>query len=212
MITTVPTHREHAPRFTPIPARIPRDPAASDDRWPDLWPLRTQLELAPLDTAPGSARAHVSAVLREWQADRDTVDVATLIVTELLTNAIESTWKHGGYTPVRLWMLGDKVSVSFLVWDATSPAPVLGDATPDAEHGRGLDLVNALAARWGYYRPNEQPYGKVVWALIRPLSKPMSSEAHAQPHLSSSARAGRAGKIVRRGTFGTSRYSPGAGL
>jgi serine/threonine-protein kinase RsbW len=169
----MPTHREHAPCFIPAPARIPRDPAASDHRWPDLWPLRTQLELAPLDTAPGSARAHVSAVLREWQADQDTVDIAALIVSELLTNAIETTWKHGRYTPVRLWLLGDKASVLFLVWDATSPAPVLCGATPDAEHGRGLDLVNTLSEQWGYYHPTEQPYGKVVWALLRPPMRPM---------------------------------------
>ena len=96
-------------------------------------------------------------------------------------------------------MLGDRTSVLLLVWDATDPAPVLRDATPDAEHGRGLDLVNALAARWGYYRPNEQPYGKVVWALIRPLSKPMSSEPTlsriSQVALAPEGR--RKGKIVR---------------
>lgn len=66
-------------------------------------------------------------------------------------------------------MLGDQASILLLIWDETSPAPVLHAVTPDAEHGCGLDVVNSLSARWGYYRPNEQPYGKVVWALIRPL-------------------------------------------
>jgi len=165
----VSTHREQAPRFTQSLTRIPRDPAASDHRWADLWPHRTQLELAPLDTAPGSARAHASAVLREWQANQDTVDIAVLVLTELLTNAVETTWKHNLYSPVRLWMLGDQASILLLIWDATSPAPVLHAATADAEHGRGLDVVNSLSEQWGFYRPNERPYGKVVWALIRPL-------------------------------------------
>lgn len=173
MTTTVPMHHEFSPSFTQVPVRIPRDPAVGDHKWPALWPLRTQLELAPLDTAPGSARAHISAVLREWQVSQDTIDIGALLVTELLTNAVETTWKHGLYSPVRLWMLGDQASVLFLIWDATSPVPVLRAATPDAEHGRGLDLVNTLSEEWGYYHPNEQPYGKVVWALIRPLSRPM---------------------------------------
>ena len=42
----------NARRFTPTRAdRIPHDPAARDPQWPDRWPLRTHLELAPLDTA-----------------------------------------------------------------------------------------------------------------------------------------------------------------
>jgi anti-sigma regulatory factor (Ser/Thr protein kinase) len=167
---TVPTHREFSPHFTQAAARIPRDPAADDRRWPYLWPLRTQLELAPLDTAPGSARAHVSAVLREWRTGQDAIDVGALVLSELVTNAIETTWKHGLYAPVRMWMLSDRTSILFLVWDATRPAPVLRDVTPDAEDGRGLDMVNTISERWGYYHPDEQPFGKVVWALIRCLS------------------------------------------
>lgn len=155
------------PRFTPAhDDRIPRDPSARDPQWPDRWPLRSHLELAPLNTAPGSARAHVTAVLREWKASRDAVDDAATIVTELTTNAVESTWKHGLYVPIRLWMLGDRASAVFLIWDVTDPAPVLRDATSDAEHGRGLQMVNGLSQRWGYYRPDEHPFGKVVWAII----------------------------------------------
>ena len=161
----------NAPRFTPVHAdRIPRDPAAGDPQWPDRWPLRTYLELAPLDTAPGSARAHVTAVLHEWKASDDAVADAATIVTELTTNAVESTWRHGLYVPIRLWMLGDLANAVFLIWDATDPAPALRDATPDAEHGRGLHMVNGLSRRWGYYRPDEHPFGKVVWAAIRTIA------------------------------------------
>ena len=91
-----------------------------------------------------------------------TIDVTALIVTELMTNAIATTQEHGLYAPVRLWMLSDQRSVLLLVWDATVPAPVLRDATPDAENGRGLKLVNDLSETWGYYHPAEQPHGKVV--------------------------------------------------
>jgi anti-sigma regulatory factor (Ser/Thr protein kinase) len=165
--TVRPATARPAPHFKPAPARIPRDPAARDHSWPDQWPLRAHLELAALVTAPGSARAHVAAVLREWQADADTADVAALVVTELLTNAIQTTQKHHLHDPVRMWMLGERASLLFLVWDATDPAPVLVPATPDKdEHGRGLEIVNALCQRWSYYYPDEQPYGKVTWALL----------------------------------------------
>jgi anti-sigma regulatory factor (Ser/Thr protein kinase) len=164
----MPAHGVHAPRFTPVQAWIPRDPAAQDHGWPDRWPLRTQLELAALVTAPGCARAHVSAVLREWHADPGLTDTAALIVTEMMTNAVLSTHAHGYPDPVRMWMLSDRGSVLFLTWDATMPAPVLASAAPADEHGRGLALIDALCESWGFYHPAEQPGGKVVWALVKP--------------------------------------------
>jgi anti-sigma regulatory factor (Ser/Thr protein kinase) len=158
--TARPATARPAPHFKPAPARIPRDPAARDHSWPDQWPLRAHLELAALVTAPGSARAHVAAVLQEWQADADTADVAALVVTELLTNAIQTTQKHHLHDPVRMWMLGERASLLFLVWDATDPAPVLAPATPDKdEHGRGLEIVNALC----HYLRNRRRRGILRW-------------------------------------------------
>jgi anti-sigma regulatory factor (Ser/Thr protein kinase) len=165
---TAATAHHHARPPRPAPPRIPRDPAAPDPHWPDRWPLRTQLELAPLLTAPGCARDHATAVLREWRADTGLTDTAALIVSEMMTNAVISTRGHGYPDPVRLWMLGDGTSALFLIWDATIPAPVPAQPAPEAEHGRGLTIVSALSAQWGYYHPAEQPGGKVVWALLRP--------------------------------------------
>ena len=54
------------------------------------------------------------------------------------------------------------------------PSPVRRDATPDAEHGRGLTIVEALSDKWGFYHPDphpgddQRPGGKVTWALMRP--------------------------------------------
>jgi anti-sigma regulatory factor (Ser/Thr protein kinase) len=161
-----PAHRAHMPRFTPVPPPVPSDPAALDHRWPDRWPLRSYLELAALLTAPGSARAHAGAVLWEWGLGA-IGDVATLIVSELVTNAVSATQAAHRSEPVRMWMLGSRgASVLFLVWDATDPAPVRRVASPDAEHGRGLDIVDALSARWGSYYPDGQHGGKIVWAAM----------------------------------------------
>lgn len=162
---TMPAYRAHMPRFTPVPPPVPRDPATPDRYSPDRWPLRSYLELAALDTAPGSARAHARAVLWEWGLDA-IGDTATLIVSELVTNAVLATQAAHCPEAVRMWMLGSaEASVLFLIWDATQPVPVRRVTTPDAEHGRGLDIVDALCARWGTYYPDRHP-GKIVWATM----------------------------------------------
>lgn len=193
-----PTHRARTPRFPPAPARIPSDPAAQDHHWPEYWPLRTQLELAALDTAPGCARAHVCAVLREWRADPEGIDVAALVVSELLTNAVLSTRAHLCPDPVRMWMLGDGTSVLFLVWDATVPAPVQVSATAGDEHGRGLTLINDLCEQWGHYHPTEHPGGKVVWALLR--ATPAPEAAYGKPCQSLDTTRGAPWSSASRGT------------
>lgn len=152
---------------------IPRDPDATDHRWPDQWPYLSELELAALDTAPCCARAHARALLWEWKAGDDVTEDALLVVSELMTNAVATVQRHGSPTPVRLWMLGDGASVLILVWDATMSPPVPAPVTAaDAEHGRGLAIVAALSARWGWYFPAEQPGGKVVWALVQTAGPP----------------------------------------
>jgi hypothetical protein len=162
-----PAHPAHVPRYAPAPPPVPRDPAAPGHRWPGSWPLRSYLELAALDTAPGCARAHAGAVLWEWKLDAIGHEAA-LIVSELVTNAMLSTQAARSPDPVRMWMLGRTgASVLFLVWDATMPAPVRRVTTPDAERGRGLDIVAALSARWGYYHPADYPGGKCVWSVLQ---------------------------------------------
>src|ERR1700677_1117905 len=156
-----------APSFTPAPPPVPRDPAAPDRRWPERWPLRSYLELAALDTAPGSARAHAGAVLWEWKLD-PIGDEAALVVSELVANAVVSTRAARLPDPVRMWMLGSAAaSVLFLIWDATKSAPMHRVTTPNAEQERGLDTVGALSENWGCYYPPEPPGGKVVQALLK---------------------------------------------
>ena len=103
MTVTMPADRAQRPRTAPVP----RDPAASDHRWPGRWPLRSYLELAALDTAPGCARKHARAVLREWGLD-PAGEEAALIVSEIVTNAMLSTRACRISAPVRIgyWATG----------------------------------------------------------------------------------------------------------
>jgi anti-sigma regulatory factor (Ser/Thr protein kinase) len=135
--------------------------------------LRSYLELGALPTAVPCARLHARHVLWEWGMSGP-AETAELLVSELLTNALKATAGHDDRVPVRLRLSCDGARVLIEVWDADPrpPAPKdLGDdGTPDLEEegGRGLFLVAALSARWGFY-PTQGPAGKVTWCEIQAL-------------------------------------------
>jgi anti-sigma regulatory factor (Ser/Thr protein kinase) len=131
------------------------------------WPFRDTLELGPLPGAAPCARLHTRHVLREWGLT-PLSDDAELLVSELVTNAVAASQSGGRPSPVRLWLLADQARALILVWDASARPPVLAPASPDAENGRGLLLIQALSQRWDWYYPHERS-GKVVWALTQPV-------------------------------------------
>jgi len=88
-----------------------------------------------------------------------------LLVSELLTNAVNASRTLEWITPVRFWLLSDEASVLVLVWDGNPQPPVRIDTSELDEHGRGLLLVEALSDQWDWYVPREIG-GKVVTALI----------------------------------------------
>ena len=126
------------------------------------WPRRTALELAALPTAVPCARLHARAVLYEWRLAA-IAETAELIVSELVTNAVAVSAGTG--LPVRLRLVAGHLGVLVEVEDASQQVPQQQAVAPDAEHGRGLLLVDALSARWGVY-PLES--GKIVWAVVEP--------------------------------------------
>lgn len=137
------------------------------------WPLQSYLELGALPEAIPSARLHARLVVCEWglQTLAETIE---LIVSELTTNAVQasqglkSSQYHGrwrpGMPPVRLWLESDRERVLVEVWDGNDQLPERQEPELDAEHGRGLVIVESLSAKLGVYRP-ERGSGKVVWAL-----------------------------------------------
>lgn len=115
----------------------------------------TYLELGALATAPACARLHTKQLLWEWGLS-GLIDSSVAVVSELVTNAIETTVRHQLGTPIgialRLSSNGHQALIE--VWDA-DPAPpqapaLDADCFPlaDAENGRGLFLVASLSNRW----------------------------------------------------------------
>jgi Histidine kinase-like ATPase domain len=122
--------------------------------------------------SPGLARDFTKQTLDSW-ALRGLVDDALVIVSELVTNAL----RHGlprnpdeqpGFPPplgpielILLWPTGPLYCV---VTDPGAGAPMLTDPDPDAEAGRGLHVVRALASEWGWGILS--PSRKAVWASL----------------------------------------------
>ena len=95
--------------------------------------------------------------LRRWHVE-SAIDDATLLVSELVTNAI----LHAR-TPITLVVRKVRSAVRVEVFDEGSGAaePLYPDL--DAPEGRGLGLVQAVANRWGV---DDAEIGKTVWFEI----------------------------------------------
>ena len=135
----------------------------------DRWPLQDFLELGALVSAVPCARLHARQVLWEWGIG-NLGDSTELLVTELITNAVRASREMTRVSAVRLWLLSDSAQILILVWDASPQPPVLMGVTDEAEHGRGLMLVEAVSEQWGWYS-REDGDGKFVWAIARLCSR-----------------------------------------
>jgi anti-sigma regulatory factor (Ser/Thr protein kinase) len=126
------------------------------------WPYQSHLELGAITSAVPSARLHARLVLHEWGAPADMAQSAELVVSELVTNALEHGLA-GIPATVRIWLSSDGGRIAIHVWDASPLPPVRKDAGPEAASGRGLMIVAALTADWGCSAADT---GKVVWAVL----------------------------------------------
>ena len=116
--------------------------------------LVEELRAEPREVA--RARRALTRALRQWGVDGDAFDVALLLTSELVTNAI----RHGS-APVRLRARVSRRELRVEVHDAAR-GPLGGPRTVswDSPGGRGLKLVDTLADRWGCRRVVS---GKRVW-------------------------------------------------
>jgi anti-sigma regulatory factor (Ser/Thr protein kinase) len=143
----------------PVPVSPPQQPQGMS--MADQWPLRDFIELGPWPTAVPCARLRTRQVLWEWGL-KEFAESVELLVSELVTNAIAACASSLG--PVGLWLLSDGKQVVILVSDSAPNPPVPMNPDSATEGGRGLLLVEAVSARWGWY-PIPGGTGKVVWAI-----------------------------------------------
>ncbi|WP_160146958.1 ATP-binding protein [Thermomonospora echinospora] len=114
------------------------------------------------DQAPGQVRRWAADLLTRWGA-ADAVEDAVTVLTELVTNACQA-----GASRVIVSIEPDAGPnvIEVCVWDDAPGVPQKHEPDLSAERGRGLFMVDALAARWGHHALPLGPgcSGKVVWA------------------------------------------------
>ncbi|MFI8437101.1 ATP-binding protein [Streptomyces sp. NPDC079020] len=160
-------------------------------------PSISELTLAATPNAVPWARRHTIDILQRWRFPDEGIEVARLLVSELVTNAIqharptkpsETSGAESvgvGTIVLRLWPTDGAIILAVSDPDSRPPAPRAHDAS--ATGGRGLALVQAMANRWGY-SPTQPHPGKIVWAEVpacpnSTLGESGSGGRHAAPML-----------------------------
>lgn len=128
-------------------------------------------------SAPSLARHHAAAALRKWELSADIIETTELVVSELVTNALNAC---GALRPqpdydydydqdyaadeisLTLRLLHDRLVIEVL--DSNPDPPVPGFTDAESESGRGLMLIEALTKEWGFVFPPAG--GKIVYGVI----------------------------------------------
>ncbi len=116
--------------------------------------MNIETQLAPDPISARAARQLIEAALQQW-GDDDATEVATLLTTELVTNAIVHARTDFA---LKVATHHDRLRVE--VSDSSHGPPRLIPIQDAEQQGRGLHLVHALSASWGV---DWRAGGKVVW-------------------------------------------------
>ena len=125
----------------------------------------------------GLARAFVARTLGTNQVGAD-ADAATLLTSEIVTNAIEHTKSgvDGGTVTIVVIGVSRGVLVEIIDDGSAGTPEVKGD--PYAAEGHGLFLVQHLAYQWGYLRDSA---GTTVWFHLPAAFEPQRGAGQAGP-------------------------------
>ena len=120
-------------------------------------PQRTTWTGPPTTESLAQARWGVARVLEHWEVAEDTIVEALTVVNELITNVVQHA-----RTEWRLVMeLSGRILRIAVDDDLVRPGARL--MRPTAGQVSGLQLVNILTQRWGWY---ERDTGKTIWAEL----------------------------------------------
>jgi anti-sigma regulatory factor (Ser/Thr protein kinase) len=161
-------HTPDQHRASPGPSPPEAEPPAASGR------RQTALPAGPESIA--TARDFTAMTLRGWRLDVLVRD-AVMVASELVTNAIRHGSRYPGAakkmaTPEE--MAEHQIGLAWcrqasrlvcVVTDSSTQPPLMVPAGPDAESGRGLQIVHAVATAWGWTMLNAEE--KAVWAAFR---------------------------------------------
>ncbi|MEV0417364.1 ATP-binding protein [Streptosporangium canum] len=108
-----------------------------------------------------SARRFVRDLAADWNTAEDTQEIAELLTSELVTNAIAyGAADIPATSTIRITVGRDGEMMTVDVYDSCTAIPRLRRATHMETSGRGLPIVKDLSHNWGW---TLNPYGKSVW-------------------------------------------------
>lgn len=155
---------QHGP--SPRGTALPQQAQAPAEFVQPPWPQDSRLPLGPGVAAASQARDYLRMVVSVWGVGVD-VDVLVLLASELVANAVthagNGSGAAGGPVAVCVRAAAGELRVEVHDGSPAMPLPVPPDVDEESETGRGLMLVDALAAEWGSYRT---PGGKVVYFTL----------------------------------------------
>ncbi|MGD1218078.1 ATP-binding protein [Streptomyces krungchingensis] len=122
---------------------------------------RFRFELSAHPGSVAQARRLTRARLARWAVCEDTCDTATLVVSELVTNAIVHA--AGERVVCELHDGDDLVRIAVRDEGCAPGEPHPSPQRPEEEHGRGLLLVAAMSRAWG---AQDTGPGLLVWAEL----------------------------------------------
>jgi anti-sigma regulatory factor (Ser/Thr protein kinase)/anti-anti-sigma regulatory factor len=134
---------------------------------------RVSEALPPTPHAPRSARRLVDEMCIRWHLGSELRDRAQLVVTELVTNAVE----HAG-SGIELIVTVRRHVLRIEVCDDNDVLPHPQHSPPDTPGGDGLRLVTRLASHWGS-KPTSR--GKLIWADLV-ITPPHTETLTGHPH------------------------------
>jgi anti-sigma regulatory factor (Ser/Thr protein kinase) len=118
--------------------------------------LTATVDLRPTARSVPTARRIVGELLTSWGAPHDQQD-AELMTTELVANVIDHA---GGESVLVLEVSLSGTWLRISVADGSAIRPVVRALDHEAPRGRGMQMVEAIADRWG---ADDHHGGKRVW-------------------------------------------------
>ena len=124
-----------------------------------------QLEVGPDPAEVGRARRWARSRLAGSGIgdDEPLAETLVLLISELVTNAVV----HTGCPAVLRMLFAAEGGVRVEVADASDRPPQPRHAEGEDTNGRGLELVDGLADRWGWQREGA---GKSIWCEVDRVS------------------------------------------
>jgi hypothetical protein len=129
------------------------------------------MELPALPESVCMARRQGREVLRSWHLSADGIETSELLLSEIVTNAIRyggTRWPRSSDSDgndrvgVVIRYVPDELVIE--VSDSNQIPPVLGLPANNSLGWRGLNIVNDLSRKWGYYKV--PPSGKTVYCRV----------------------------------------------